>query len=69
VIAIEVELKVELRLKGIFVYIQFQSYLSFSKLSKGGVREVYKVFASQLKLDLVLPTSVNSELAIVLPKM
>jgi hypothetical protein len=46
VIAIEVELKVELRLRGIFVYVQLESHLSFSKLSKGGVREVYKVFAS-----------------------
>jgi hypothetical protein len=69
VIAIEVELKVELRLEGIFVYVQFESYLSFSKLLKGSVREVYEVFASQLKLDLNLPTSVNGELVMVLPKM
>jgi hypothetical protein len=69
VIAIEVKLKVKLRLRGIFVYVQFESHLSFSKLSKGSVREVYKVFAGQLKLDLNLLTSVNSELVIVLPKM
>jgi hypothetical protein len=66
-IAIKVELKVKLGLKGIFVYIQLESYLSFSKLSKGSVREVHKVFTSQLELNL--PTLVNSELVIVLPKM